>query len=202
MNAKHDEKIRETQIANGAQGYIDQFIWPCAGSAQAASGEAWEMPDESQQPQMTQSKPLAEWEMSPEERIVFRAFIAELIRKPATSFPPIRIDSNHRFAVRRYGMQMEDAYDDAHPTPDDKRPSFSEVSGLEMLQLNDWSDGQFLELCTKWPKGAYLLLMDQLDALTKLRRELGAREPSFRAVARPNRDFVVETRRRRIGIAA
>jgi len=28
MNAKHDEKIRETQLANGAMGYIDQFNYP------------------------------------------------------------------------------------------------------------------------------------------------------------------------------
>jgi hypothetical protein len=28
MNAKHDEKIRETQLANGARGFIDQFNYP------------------------------------------------------------------------------------------------------------------------------------------------------------------------------
>jgi hypothetical protein len=28
MNAKHDEKIREIQLANGARGFIDQFNYP------------------------------------------------------------------------------------------------------------------------------------------------------------------------------
>lgn len=28
MNAKHDEKIRETQLVNGARGFIDQFNYP------------------------------------------------------------------------------------------------------------------------------------------------------------------------------
>jgi hypothetical protein len=37
MNAKHDEKIRETQLANGAKGFIDQFNYPQRESKSFAS---------------------------------------------------------------------------------------------------------------------------------------------------------------------
>jgi hypothetical protein len=107
MNAKHDEKIRETQLEHVAKGFIDQFNFPRRQSSAAST----ELPQQSNgkialRPALVEAFGLQDaWQTWTQDQLVelcattLRDELIEARRVPKW-LPPV-LDPNYSFRTRR-----------------------------------------------------------------------------------------------------